>query len=183
VGVGIEGRPRRVSKGLSVDYGEWWTAEGLRAPALIILHDCPHSPTTPAGAACVLARRQAYRALDGTFFQGRLLHILPAQRREGGGGGDEAEGTAPVKGGGAGAVGPKSFKKERQRLLKARSMADVSWNALFVRVCGPMEEGGGIQEWSAARGRAARRSGARCDGDENEGVRVEWRGEAGGTRI
>ena len=62
---------------------------------------------------------KAYQDCDGTIYQGRLLHILPAKPRdtgEGNGGDAEAE----------------SFKKRKEKQLKSQASSSHTWNTLFL---------------------------------------------------
>ena len=62
---------------------------------------------------------KAYSALDGTIFQGRLLHILPAKDQ-------------PIRDDPHNADG-KSFKAQKEKELKAQSGSAHNWNSLFIR--------------------------------------------------
>lgn len=64
---------------------------------------------------------KAYSALDGTIFQGRLLHILPAKDQ-------------PIKEDStSGANGSSSFKAKKEQELKSQSSSSHNWNSLFIR--------------------------------------------------
>lgn len=75
----------------------------------------------------------AYHALDKDFFQGRLLHILPAKpapgaavvhhHQEEGADGEEEEGG----------LGRQSFKAKREAERKADAGNRAAWNTLFMR--------------------------------------------------
>ena len=65
----------------------------------------------------------ALSALDGTIFQGRLLHILPAR----------ATPNAGKSEGGGGGVGSSSYKDKKEAKLKAAAGDSVNWNSLFMR--------------------------------------------------
>lgn len=62
---------------------------------------------------------KAYSALDGTIFQGRLLHILPAKDQ-------------PIKEDPNGSSGS-SYKAKKEQELKATSSSSHNWNSLFIR--------------------------------------------------
>ena len=62
---------------------------------------------------------KAYQDCDGTIYQGRLLHVLPAKPR------DMGEGS-----GGDAEVG--SFKKKKEKQLKSQASSSHTWNALFL---------------------------------------------------
>lgn len=77
--------------------------------AYILYHD-PHSAV------------QAYEALDGKIFQGRLLHILPASPKRGNKSDEYAISQLPLK---------------KQKLLKKKTEAATStfnWNSLYMSV-------------------------------------------------
>lgn len=95
---------------------------------------------------------QALAALaeaDGHVFQGRILHVLPAQPErpapgagggdgDGEGGGDgSGEGSKVSKGTGGAAAGGSSFKAQREAARKAAAggvfEAGAVWNSLFIR--------------------------------------------------
>ena len=61
---------------------------------------------------------RAFSELDGRIFQGRLLHILPAQDRPGQKQEDEGADS--------------SFKKNRKEQQKESSMNETNWNSLFM---------------------------------------------------
>ena len=63
---------------------------------------------------------KAYEALDGSIFQGRLLHILPAKPRAT----HEEEGDTKTAG--------SSFKRKREREIKAQAGSAHNWNTLFL---------------------------------------------------
>ena len=63
---------------------------------------------------------KAYSALDGTIFQGRLLHILPAKDQ-------------PIKDEGSAGGDSKGFKAQKEKELKAQSGSAHNWNSLFIR--------------------------------------------------
>ena len=65
---------------------------------------------------------KAYSALDGTIFQGRLLHILPAK--------DQAIREEPTDGSGSSSS---SYKAKKEKELKAQSSSAYNWNSLFIR--------------------------------------------------
>ncbi|XP_074640760.1 putative RNA-binding protein 19 [Tubulanus polymorphus] len=60
---------------------------------------------------------KAFTELDGTIFQGRMLHILPGQEKV-----DHNEKES----------GPESFKKKREKEKKAKAMSSHNWNTLFL---------------------------------------------------
>lgn len=62
---------------------------------------------------------KAYSALDGTIFQGRLLHILPAKDQPIR---DETPGN-----------NQSSYKSKKEQELKAQSGSSHNWNSLFIR--------------------------------------------------
>lgn len=66
---------------------------------------------------------RAYTKLDGVIFQGRLLHILPAQ--------DKPAPKAAPEEGGSGAPG--SFQSKKIQEQKAHAQQDFNWNTLFIR--------------------------------------------------
>ena len=70
---------------------------------------------------------QAYEAMDGQVFQGRLLHVLPALPREKKGGGKKEE-----EEGGGGEGGSSSYKKKKAAKLKSESTSGHNWNSLFL---------------------------------------------------
>lgn len=63
---------------------------------------------------------KAYTALDGTIFQGRLLHILPAKDQ-------------PIKEEPKTLNGSSSYKSKKEQELKAQSGSSHNWNSLFMR--------------------------------------------------
>ena len=63
---------------------------------------------------------KAYEALDGSIFQGRLLHILPAKPRQT----FEEEENAKMAG--------SSYKKKKEKEMKAQAGSAHNWNALFL---------------------------------------------------
>lgn len=63
----------------------------------------------------------AFTQLDGTIFQGRLLHILPAADRE--------EKRPSLED----ASGSSSFKRKKMQDLQESSKKDFNWNSLFIR--------------------------------------------------
>lgn len=62
---------------------------------------------------------RAYTRLDGTIFQGRLLHILPAHEQ-------------PVKEVSS-SEGNSSYKAQKEAQLKSQSGSTHNWNSLFIR--------------------------------------------------
>lgn len=62
----------------------------------------------------------AYSELDGSIFQGRILHILPAQERP--------NPSATERDG-----EESSYQKKKATELKASSQKDYNWNSLFIR--------------------------------------------------
>lgn len=62
---------------------------------------------------------KAYSALDGTIFQGRLLHVLPAKEKP------VREEPVPA--------GQSSFKTKQEQERKAQGDQDYNWNSLFIR--------------------------------------------------
>jgi RNA recognition motif-containing protein len=86
-----------------------------------------HQPPSRPGLAYILytdARRafEAYQALDGTTFQGRLLHILPAINRN----------PKPES------ADKQSFKKQRSEKKKGEAGREWNWSALYMNVCLPV---------------------------------------------
>ena len=73
---------------------------------------------------------QARAALDNKFFQGRLLHVLPATRRSWGGVGGEATGEGHGDGDGKKGGG---YKAEKEARLKADAGNKETWSALYMR--------------------------------------------------
>lgn len=71
----------------------------------------------------------AFKALDGTTFQGRLLHILPAM------------GRAPKTG--QGNDGPQSLKQERLEQRKQNAGQAFSWGTLYLNVRTSLAPGDG----------------------------------------
>lgn len=63
---------------------------------------------------------KAFSALDGTIFQGRLLHILPAKDQ-------------PIKDETGSAENSTSYKAKKEKELKAQSSSSHNWNSLFIR--------------------------------------------------
>lgn len=63
---------------------------------------------------------KAYSALDGTIFQGRLLHILPAKDQ-------------PIKEDPNPDYNTSSFKAKKEQELKKQSSSSHNWNTLFIR--------------------------------------------------
>ena len=74
-----------------------------------------------AEPACAVA---ALASLDGSTFQGRLLHLLPARR-------PPSQGVV-IEAGGGGAGGG-SFKAEKEAALRAGAGDARAWSTLFVR--------------------------------------------------
>lgn len=130
-------------------FGAWGRLADVRLPA---------DPATGRhrGFAIVtfVVPEQALAALaeaDGHVFQGRILHVLPAQPERpapGSGGGDgEGEGGGEAgtgsgsgsgsKGSGGGAAGGSSFKAQREAARKAAAggafESGAVWNSLFIR--------------------------------------------------
>ena len=64
---------------------------------------------------------RALAALDGQFFQGRILHVLPAR------------GAKPRSSAGGGRDGGTSYKKAREDEAKASASSGHNWNPLFMR--------------------------------------------------
>ena len=62
---------------------------------------------------------KVYQECDGTIYQGRLLHILPAKPK------DTGEGSG-------GTTEGESFKKRKEKQLKAQASSRHTWNALFL---------------------------------------------------
>lgn len=60
---------------------------------------------------------KAFSALDGTIFQGRLLHILPAKDQ-------------PIK---DDSENSNNYKAKKEKELKAQSSSSHNWNSLFIR--------------------------------------------------
>lgn len=65
---------------------------------------------------------RALAALDGTIFQGRLLHVLPGKPRS------RRPGEEKPAGGGS-----SSFKRKREEQVKAAAGSSHNWNPLFMR--------------------------------------------------
>ena len=63
---------------------------------------------------------RAMAALDGQFFEGRILHILPSQQPH-----------RPREA--AGKEGEKGFKAGKEAKLKETASSSHNWNALFMR--------------------------------------------------
>ena len=79
---------------------------------------------------------KALSSSDGDFFQGRILHVLPAKPAPGTGSGT-ADGTA-VGSGGAGAAVPggSAYKAEQEAKRKEKAVSGAEapiWNSLFLR--------------------------------------------------
>jgi multiple RNA-binding domain-containing protein 1 len=64
----------------------------------------------------------AYRETDGTIFQGRLLHIIPAREKPGTKKDDQQ------------ADDGKTFKQKKKAELKSKSTEEYNWNSLFMSV-------------------------------------------------
>ena len=62
---------------------------------------------------------KAYQESDGTIFQGRLIHILPAKTREG-----PSEEDLSNEG--------SSYKKQKEKKMKKQASSSHNWNALFL---------------------------------------------------
>ena len=62
---------------------------------------------------------KAYQDCDGTIYQGRLMHILPAKARDSGAGG-------------SGDAEPETFKKKKEKQLKSSASSSHTWNTLFL---------------------------------------------------
>ncbi|XP_035700850.1 probable RNA-binding protein 19 isoform X2 [Folsomia candida] len=62
---------------------------------------------------------KAFEALDGTTFQGRMLHLLPSKSKDD----DEA---------GGGGVGGSSYKREKEASRKKTAGSSHNWNSLFL---------------------------------------------------
>ena len=60
---------------------------------------------------------KAFTELDGTVFQGRMLHVIPAKNKP------EIEEKAQADG---------SFKKDKQQELKKKAQLSYNWNSLFI---------------------------------------------------
>lgn len=60
---------------------------------------------------------KAYSALDGTIFQGRMLHLLPAKAKNHP---EDVENDS------------EGYKKKKERQLKANAGSSHSWNTLFL---------------------------------------------------
>ncbi len=92
------------------------------------VHLCVNKETKkPNGLAFILYLMpqdavQARAKLDGKFFQGRLLHIIPAKLPTKAD--EEAQG---------GDGGPGGYKKERDKKLKEKAGSSHNWNMLFMR--------------------------------------------------
>lgn len=68
----------------------------------------------------------AYQALDGQPFQGRLLHLIPAEEKR------DHSGVA-AEDGGATSSDKDGYKKQAARKRKAASGSAFNWNSLFMR--------------------------------------------------
>ena len=66
---------------------------------------------------------KAYSALDGTIFQGRILHILPAK--------DQV--TKEESSNNNSSNNNNSYKAKKEQELKAQSSSSHNWNSLFIR--------------------------------------------------
>jgi len=79
---------------------------------------------------------KALSGADGDFFQGRILHVLPAKPAPGTGSGT-ADGESGTSSTGGGAVsGGSAFKSEQEAKRKERAVSGAEapiWNALFLR--------------------------------------------------
>jgi len=64
---------------------------------------------------------KAYASLDGTIFQGRLLHILPSEDAR-----DKKHIDQP-------STASNSYQAKKQAELKARASSSHNWNSLFIR--------------------------------------------------
>ena len=64
---------------------------------------------------------KAYKALDGSIFQGRILHLLPAKEKLSSQSKDGEEHG--------------SFKSKKKAEMKSKSTDDYNWNSLFMSVC------------------------------------------------
>ena len=83
---------------------------------------------------------EAAKQLDGQFFQGRILHVLPAMEQEevaeggaenGSTGTKSTRGPGPQIGSSTGFVS--EFQKKRQDKQKELANQDFNWNTLFIR--------------------------------------------------
>lgn len=63
---------------------------------------------------------KAFSALDGTIFQGRLLHILPAKDQ-------------PIKDESGDSENSNNYKAKKEKELKEQSSSSHNWNSLFIR--------------------------------------------------
>lgn len=72
---------------------------------------------------------KAYRELDGTIFQGRVLHLLPAKEKPSQVAHDEDKSKST------------SYRDKKKAELKAKAGESYTWNSLFMSV-------GGV-EWCA----------------------------------
>lgn len=68
---------------------------------------------------------KAYSQLDGTIFQGRLLHILPAL--------DEKEKKKKKENANGGTTSSTGYKAKKEEERKAEAGKDYNWNSLFIR--------------------------------------------------
>ncbi|KAL6058709.1 Multiple RNA-binding domain-containing protein 1 [Balamuthia mandrillaris] len=72
----------------------------------------------------------AFTALDGSIFQGRLIHILPAAKKE-----NEENGTQSNSADSAASA----FKKQKEAQLQETSQSDHNWNPLLLRTDAVLE--------------------------------------------
>ncbi len=63
----------------------------------------------------------AFNALDGTIFQGRLLHILPAEEKKE----KKEHDLSMLKG---------SVQKQREKERRKNGLFDFNWNSLYMNV-------------------------------------------------
>ena len=68
--------------------------------------------------------RRARDALDGEIFQGRLLHVLPADKPR-----ERVDRASPSAGG----AGSSSYKQKKEEDLKGKARDTKAWNTLFMR--------------------------------------------------
>ncbi|KJE92201.1 RNA binding domain-containing protein [Capsaspora owczarzaki ATCC 30864] len=69
----------------------------------------------------------AFRALDGSTFQGRLLHLLPAKANASEDEDADMSASKPREGEDA-----SDYRKRKQQRLKSTISADFNWNTLFI---------------------------------------------------
>ncbi len=79
---------------------------------------------------------KALAGSDGDFFQGRILHVLPAKPAPGAASGTADGGDGPSSGSGAGESGGSAYKSEQEKKRKEKAVSGAEapiWNSLFLR--------------------------------------------------